>query len=90
MDILIIILAKQEVNMLVYKTEVFRDDEVIAEFYEDELGDAVNAAEGVVKTNDIVSISTALECLDGYTETDEPLVMCYKIDTVPKYLKYAY
>ena len=49
MGILIIILAKQEVNMLVYKTEVFRDDEVIAEFYEDELGDAVNAAEGVVR-----------------------------------------
>jgi len=82
--------------MLVYKTEVMRhnpilnESEVVAEFYLDELGEAVNAAEGVVETDDVVCISTALECLDGYTETDEPLIMCYKIDTVPKYLKYAY
>ena len=76
--------------MIVYKTSVLRDDELIAEFYEDALGDAVNVAERVVKTNDIVSISTALKCLDGYTETDDPLIMCYKIDTVPKYLKFAY
>ena len=76
--------------MLVYKTEVIRGDEVIAEFYLDELGKAVDAAEKVVENNDIVSISTALECLDGYTDTDDPLIMCYKIDTVPKYLKYAY
>ena len=76
--------------MLVYKTEVIRGDEVIAEFYLDELGEAVDAAENIVENNDIVSISTALECLDGYTDTDDPLIMCYKIDTVPKYLKYAY
>ena len=76
--------------MLVYKTEVIRGDEVIAEFYLDELGKAVDAAEKVVENNDIDSISTALECLDGYTDTDDPLIMCYKIDTVPKYLKYAY
>lgn len=76
--------------MLVYKTEVIRGDEVIAEFYLDELGKAVDAAEKVVENNDIVSISTALECLDGYTDTDDPLIMCYKIDTIPKYLKYAY
>jgi len=76
--------------MLVYKTEVIRGDEVIAEFYLDELGEAVDAAENIVEKNDIVSISTALECLDGYTDTDDPLIMCYKIDTVPKYLKYAY
>jgi hypothetical protein len=76
--------------MLVYKTLVTRDDEVIDEFYMEELGEAVNIAESVVKKDDIVCISTALKCLDGYTDTDDPLVMCYKIDTVPKYLKYAY
>ena len=58
--------------MLVYKTEVIRGDEVIAEFYLDELGEAVDAAENIVENNDIVSISTALECLDGYTDTDDP------------------
>ena len=76
--------------MVVYKTSVIRHDELVEEFFSHELSRAVDVAESVVELNDIVTISTVIKSLDGYIDTDEPLVMWYKIVTVPKHLKYAY
>ena len=54
-----------------YHIQIEREDEIVEDWYGDSFSDEVNKAERKTVNGDKLTITWALECLDGYEDTDE-------------------
>ena len=62
---------------MVYHVQIERENEVVRDWYGKDFSATISEADSITQSGDTLSVVWALECLDGYEDTDEVLYQRY-------------